>query len=127
MVGDSKAREIIPDMEKATDADWATEYLDYKMSVKIVDSVEEAIDHIYKYSTGHSECIVTENAGTAEKFMNQVDSAAVYLNASTRFTDGGEFGFVQKSEFPHRNFMQEDQSVCLSCSHLSIRYTVMDR
>ena len=90
LVGDSKAREIIPDMEKATDADWATEYLDYKMSVKIVDSVEEAIDHIYKYSTGHSECIVTENA---EKFMNQVDSAAVYLNASTRFTDGGEFGF----------------------------------
>lgn len=93
LVGDSKAREIIPDMEKATDADWATEYLDYKMSVKIVDSVEEAIGHIYKYSTGHSECIVTENAGTAEKFMNQVDSAAVYLNASTRFTDGGEFGF----------------------------------
>lgn len=93
LVGDSKAREIIPDMEKATDADWATEYLDYKMSVKIVASVEEAIDHIYKYSTGHSECIVTENAGTAEKFMNQVDSAAVYLNASTRFTDGGEFGF----------------------------------
>ena len=93
LVGDSKAREIIPDMEKATDADWATEYLDYKMSVKIVDSVEEAIDHIYKYSTGHSECIVTENAGIAEKFMNQVDSAAVYLNASTRFTDGGEFGF----------------------------------
>ena len=93
LVGDSKAREIIPNMEKATDADWATEYLDYKMSVKIVDSVEEAIDHIYKYSTGHSECIVTENAGTAEKFMNQVDSAAVYLNASTRFTDGGEFGF----------------------------------
>lgn len=93
LVGDSKAREIIPDMEKATDADWATEYLDYKMSVKIVDSVEEAIDHIHKYSTGHSECIVTENAGTAEKFMNQVDSAAVYLNASTRFTDGGEFGF----------------------------------
>ncbi len=93
LVGDSKAREIIPVMEKATDADWATEYLDYKMSVKIVDSVEEAIDHIYKYSTGHSECIVTENAGTAEKFMNQVDSAAVYLNASTRFTDGGEFGF----------------------------------
>ena len=93
LVGDSKAREIIPDMEKATDADWATEYLDYKMSVKIVDSVEEAIDHIYKYSTGHSECIVTENAGTAEKFMNKVDSAAVYMNASTRFTDGGEFGF----------------------------------
>ena len=80
LVGDSKAREIIPDMEKATDADWATEYLDYKMSVKIVDSVEEAIDHIYKYSTGHSECIVTENA-------------AVYFNANTKFTNGGEFCF----------------------------------
>lgn len=93
LVGDSRARKIIPDMDVATLEDWATEYLDYKMSVKIVDSVEEAIDHIYKYSTGHSECIVTENARTAEKFMAQVDSAAVYLNASTRFTDGGEFGF----------------------------------
>lgn len=93
LVGDSRARKIIHDIDVATLEDWATEYLDYKMSVKIVDSVEEAIDHIYKYSTGHSECIVTENAGTAEKFMNQVDSAAVYLNASTRFTDGGEFGF----------------------------------
>ena len=127
LVGDSKAREIIPDMEKATDADWATEYLDYKMSVKIVDSVEEAIDHIYKYSTGHSECIVTENAGTAEKFMNQVDSAAVYLNARQDLQMVESLVSVQKSEFLHRNFMQEDQSVCLSCSHLSIRYTVMDR
>ncbi|MBR3646514.1 MAG: gamma-glutamyl-phosphate reductase, partial [Lachnospiraceae bacterium] len=65
----------------------------YKMAVKIVDSVEEAIAHIYKYSTGHSECIVTENMDTAELFMDSVDAAAVYVNASTRFTDGGEFGF----------------------------------
>lgn len=93
LVGDEKARSIIRGMEQATEQDWATEYLDYKMSVKIVNSVEEAIEHIYKYSTGHSECIVTENKNTAEKFMNQVDSAAVYVNASTRFTDGGEFGF----------------------------------
>ncbi len=93
LVGDDAARNIIADMDKATEADWATEYLDYKMSVKIVDSVEEAVEHIYKYSTGHSECIVTENMDTAELFMNQVDSAAVYVNASTRFTDGGEFGF----------------------------------
>lgn len=93
LVGDESARNIIKDMGEATDEDWATEYLDYKMSVKVVNSVEEAIEHIYKYSTGHSECIVTENTDTAEQFMNQVDSAAVYVNASTRFTDGGEFGF----------------------------------
>lgn len=93
LCGDSQAVKIIPDMEPAQESDWATEYLDYKMSVKIVDSVEEAITHIYKYSTGHSECIVTENMQTAEKFLNEVDSAAVYVNASTRFTDGGEFGF----------------------------------
>lgn len=91
--GDDRAKEIIPEIEKADDSDWATEYLDYKMSVKIVESVDEAIAHIYKYSTGHSECIVTENVQTAEKFLNEVDSAAVYVNASTRFTDGGEFGF----------------------------------
>lgn len=93
LFGDDKARSIIHDMKKATDKDWATEYLDYKMAVRIVDTVEDAIDHIYKYSTGHSECIVTENKETAELFMNCIDSAAVYVNASTRFTDGGEFGF----------------------------------
>ena len=63
------------------------------MSVKIVDTLDEAIAHIYTYSTGHSECIVTENQESAERFLNAVDSAAVYHNASTRFTDGGEFGF----------------------------------
>jgi len=93
LVGDEEAVKIIPQMEVASEDDWATEYLDYKMSVKIVDSVEDAISHIYKYTTGHSECIVTENTEVAEKFLNEVDAAAVYVNASTRFTDGGEFGF----------------------------------
>lgn len=93
LVGDEISRSLIKDIGAATEEDWAKEYLDYKMSVKIVDSEDEAIEHIYKYSTGHSECIVTENKEAAEKFMNEVDSAAVYVNASTRFTDGGEFGF----------------------------------
>ncbi len=93
LVGDERAVAISEGIGKATDDDWATEYLDYKMSVKIVDSVDEAIEHIYRYGSGHSECIVTENGEAAEKFMNEIDAAAVYVNASTRFTDGGEFGF----------------------------------
>ena len=93
LYGDEVACEICPDIEKATEDDWATEYLDYKMSVKIVSSLEEAAEHIRKYSTGHSESIITENTENAERFMNLVDSSAVYHNASTRFTDGGEFGF----------------------------------
>lgn len=91
--GDEAARKIIPSISPATQEDWGKEYLDYIMSVKIVDSLDEAIEHISKYSTGHSECIVTQNNETAEEFLNRVDSAAVYHNASTRFTDGGEFGF----------------------------------
>lgn len=93
LYGDARAKAILPDILPADEGDWGTEYLDYKMSVRVVDSVEEAIAHITRYSTGHSECIVTENSATAEKFLNEVDSAAVYHNASTRFTDGGEFGF----------------------------------
>ena len=93
LYGDEIACEICPDIEKATEDDWAMEYLDYKMSVKIVSSLEEAAEHIREYSTGHSESIITENTENAEKFMNLVDSSAVYHNASTRFTDGGEFGF----------------------------------
>ena len=93
LIGDEEAVDIAKGIEKATERDWGTEYLDYKMSVKIVNSLDEAVDHIYKYSTGHSECIVTENKEAAEEFLNKVDSAAVYVNASTRFTDGGEFGF----------------------------------
>ncbi|MBQ2676191.1 MAG: glutamate-5-semialdehyde dehydrogenase [Clostridia bacterium] len=77
----------------ATDEDYATEFLDYIISVKIVDSLDEAVDHIMKYTSGHSECIVTENAENAQRFTANVDAAAVYVNASTRFTDGGEFGF----------------------------------
>lgn len=93
LVGDEQARELVGGIGAAKESDWETEYLDYKMSVRIVESMNEAIEHIYKYSSGHSECIVTNNAIAAEEFLNKVDSAAVYVNASTRFTDGGEFGF----------------------------------
>lgn len=85
ILGDS----VIP----ATEEDYGTEYLDYILSMKTVSSVEEAVAHINKYNTHHSECIVTENTETAEKFLNGVDAACVYVNASTRFTDGFEFGF----------------------------------
>lgn len=81
------------DCNKATDKDWATEYLDYIISAKVVDNIDEAIKHIQTYSTGHSEAIITENYTNAQRFLNEVDSAAVYVNASTRFTDGSEFGF----------------------------------
>ena len=77
----------------ADESDWGTEYLDYIISAKTVDSTKEAVDHIARYGTGHSECIVTNNFFTANEFISNVDAAAVYVNASTRFTDGGEFGF----------------------------------
>lgn len=77
----------------AGEEDWKTEYLDYILAVKVVDGIDEAIRHINTYGTGHSEAIVTENYNHAEQFLQQVDAAAVYVNASTRFTDGGEFGF----------------------------------
>lgn len=80
------------DTVPATEEDWATEYLDYTMAVRIVDSLDEAIAHIGTYGTGHSECIVTDSHKAAERFTAEVDAAAVYVNASTRFTDGGEFG-----------------------------------
>ena len=90
---DERIREVIEGCKEVTEEDYATEYLDYILSVKTVDSVEEAIAHINKYNTKHSECIVTNNASTAEKFLNGVDASCVYWNASTRFTDGFEFGF----------------------------------
>ncbi|MBR3869148.1 MAG: glutamate-5-semialdehyde dehydrogenase [Clostridia bacterium] len=93
IVGDEAVQEILPDVVPATEDDWYTEYLDYKIAVKIVESIDEAIAHIAKYSTDHSESIITENYAAAEKFINEVNSSAVYINASTRFTDGGEFGF----------------------------------
>ncbi len=85
-------REII-EVEEATEEDFHTEYLENILSIKVVDGVEEAIEHIRKYGSGHSEAIVTENYTTAEKFLNEIDAACVYVNASTRFTDGGVFGF----------------------------------
>lgn len=91
--GDERIREVLTDCVPATEEDYGTEYLDYILSMKTVDSVEEAIEHINRYSTKHSECIVTENRQTAEKFLNEIDAACVYWNASTRFTDGFEFGF----------------------------------
>ncbi|MBQ4626679.1 MAG: glutamate-5-semialdehyde dehydrogenase, partial [Clostridia bacterium] len=91
--GDEAVCEILPYAVAAAEEDWATEYLDYKISVKVVESIDEAIEHIAKYGTGHSEAIVTNNYLASEKFKAQVDAAAVYVNASTRFTDGGEFGF----------------------------------
>jgi len=92
LCGDEYAAGII-DIAPATQEDWGKEYLDYKMSIKTVDSVEEAISHINTYSTGHSEAIVTTDYNSAQKFTKLVNSSAVYVNASTRFTDGGQFGF----------------------------------
>ena len=91
--GDERVQEILLDCEPASEEDYATEYLDYILSLKTVDSPQEAIEHINRYNTKHSDCIVTENRETAEKFLEQVDAACVYWNASTRFTDGAEFGF----------------------------------
>lgn len=90
--GDEKTRKIVSGLKQAVDEDWSTEYLDLVLSVKIVDGFYEAIKHITKYGSGHSDAIVTENKDRAEEFLAMIDSAAVYWNASTRFTDGGQFG-----------------------------------
>ena len=90
---DEAAKALMPGAVPATEEDWGTEYLDYILSVKVVDSVEEAIAHINKYNTKHSEAIITNDYTHAQKFLDEVDAAAVYVNASTRFTDGNEFGF----------------------------------
>ena len=91
--GDEETAEIIPDVIIATEDDYAKEYLGYEISIRIVGDIDEAIEHIMKYTSSHSECIVTNNYFAQKKFTSQVDAAAVYVNASTRFTDGGEFGF----------------------------------
>lgn len=91
--GDEVVQEYSGQVHPATEEDWSTEYGDLRLSVKIVDSIEEAMAHIAKYGTGHSECIVTNNYQAAQLFQYTVDAAAVYVNASTRFTDGNEFGF----------------------------------
>ncbi len=91
--GDEAVCEILPYAVPASEEDWDTEYLDYIISVKTVSDIDEAISHIAEHSTGHSEAIITDSYTAAEKFKAEVDAAAVYVNASTRFTDGGEFGF----------------------------------
>ena len=93
MRGDERVRTLLPDVLEATEEDYGTEYLDYIISMKTVGSVEEAVEHINRYNTKHSDAILTENEGNAETFLQGVDSACVYVNASTRFTDGFEFGF----------------------------------
>jgi len=90
--GDEAARALAGDMAEATEEDWATEYLALTLAVGVVDSVEAAIEHVNTYGSGHSEAIVTRDAGAARAFQRGVDAACVYVNASTRFTDGGEFG-----------------------------------
>ena len=91
--GDERVRTLIPEALEATEEDYGTEYLDYIISMKTVASVEEAVAHINRYNTRHSDAILTKNAEHAEIFLQGVDSACVYANASTRFTDGFEFGF----------------------------------
>ena len=90
--GCEKTRAILPQCKEVSVEDYATEFLDYILAVKVVKDIEQAIEHISKYSSGHSEVIITENYKNAEKFLNEIDSSAVYVNASTRFTDGGQFG-----------------------------------
>ena len=90
---DEEACALVSDFTPASEEDWGREYLDYILSLKLVDSIEKAIAHINRYNTGHSEAIITSDYANAQKFLNEVDAAAVYVNASTRFTDGHEFGF----------------------------------
>ncbi|MGI6188250.1 MAG: glutamate-5-semialdehyde dehydrogenase [Caldicoprobacteraceae bacterium] len=91
--GCAETLEIVPGVVPAAEEDWDTEYLDYIMAVKVVDGIDEAIEHIEKHGTGHSEAIVTNNYFKAQRFLDEIDAAAVFVNASTRFTDGFEFGF----------------------------------
>ena len=90
---DAEACALVPGFVTASSEDWGSEYLNYIISLKLVGSLEEAIAHINHYNTGHSESIITNNYEHAQKFLDEIDAAAVYVNASTRFTDGNEFGF----------------------------------
>jgi glutamate-5-semialdehyde dehydrogenase len=91
--GCPKICEILPYAVPAVEQDWVAEHLDLILSVKVVPGLEGALDHIYQYSTKHSETIITENYSRAQRFLKEIDAAVVYVNASTRFTDGGRFGF----------------------------------
>ncbi|PIO85774.1 glutamate-5-semialdehyde dehydrogenase [Pediococcus damnosus] len=91
--GDERAKAILPEISLATEADWGTEYNDYIMAIKVVDNLDQAIAHINRYNTKHSEAIITNNYAHSERFTKEIDAAVVYVNAATRFTDGVEFGF----------------------------------
>ena len=93
LVGDERSRSLLPGAGVATDEDYATEFLDLKLAARVVDSLDEAIEHITRFGSGHSEAIVTRDLEAAERFCREVDAAAVLVNASTRFVDGEEFGF----------------------------------
>jgi glutamate-5-semialdehyde dehydrogenase len=93
LVGDARTREILPGIGAATDDDFATEFLDLKLSVAVVADLDQAIDHVNRYGSGHSEAIITNDLQASERFTREVDAAAVLVNASTRFVDGEEFGF----------------------------------
>ena len=93
LVGDVRAQELVPSIQAATEEDWGKEYLDLVLSVRVVDDLGAAIAHIQRYSSGHTEAIVTRDLGAAQRFVREVDAAAVMVNASTRFTDGEQFGF----------------------------------
>ena len=90
--GDEKTCQITRGIKKASDQDWQTEYLDLILSIKVVEGIEEAINHINNYGSHHSDAIITNNYAKSRQFLQKIDSAAVYVNASTRFTDGAEFG-----------------------------------
>jgi glutamate-5-semialdehyde dehydrogenase len=91
--GDGRSRELVPEMLEATEADWATEFLDLVLAIRVVSNVDAAIEHIRKFGTGHTEAIVTEDRAAADRFVSGIDTAVVAVNVSTRFTDGEEFGF----------------------------------
>jgi glutamate-5-semialdehyde dehydrogenase len=93
LLGDERTRDVVPAAGVADDEAYATEFLDLRMAVRVVDSLDDAIDHVNRFSSGHSEAIVTDHLPSAERFLNEVDAAAVLVNASTRFVDGEEFGF----------------------------------
>ncbi|MGH8913239.1 MAG: glutamate-5-semialdehyde dehydrogenase, partial [Acidimicrobiia bacterium] len=91
--GDERSRQLVPDIGAATEADWGTEFLDLIMAVRVVPDLEAAIEHVRRYGTGHTEAILTEDLVAADRFVSAIDTAVVAVNASTRFTDGQEFGF----------------------------------
>ena len=93
LVGDDRARALLPAAGAATEDDWANEFLDLKLAVRVVDDLDEAIAHITRYGSGHSEAIITDSMAAADRFCQEVDAAAVLVNASTRFVDGEAFGF----------------------------------